>query len=281
MRLPTRGLVAATAALALFIACVKADPAGTPRRNVGSDSGPGEGEGWDDPGTDFTQPRTPDFVDTDSGAFPVASRARDGGPEPTTTGDGGGDDAGSDAAVPACPGPLAAGDLAVVEVMVASQPGSGDRGEWVEVQSQRDCALDLSGVRVTSPRGTAVDAAEIPAGVILPPRGSFVVSGSLDAALNHGLPGLIFAFAGEPGDVLRNGGDTVTISAAAVTVDTFTYPPFNPQAGRSVAFPSDCTASDRANFPRWSYTFDSYGTGVDGGTLLGTPNAPNDDVTCF
>jgi len=46
----------------------------------------------------------------------------------------------------------------------------------------------------------------------------------------------------------------------------------NLETGNSVSFPSDCQWTDRPDWTRWSYSFDTYS-----GTLAGTPNAPNDD----
>jgi hypothetical protein len=46
-----------------------------------------------------------------------------------------------------CAAPLAPGDLAIDELMIASMSGTGDHGEWLEIESARDCALDLQGLR--------------------------------------------------------------------------------------------------------------------------------------
>src|SRR5947209_15274570 len=121
------------------------------------------GDGNGDP--PLPPPRDPDINNDDAGAFGVGDRGKDGGGGATDSGggrggqDSGGDpvdsggnlppiDAGGPDATPvvdgggapsdACPGALAAGDLAVVELMIASQTGAGDKGEWVEVQSTRN-----------------------------------------------------------------------------------------------------------------------------------------------
>lgn len=174
-----------------------------------------------------------------------------------------------------CEGPLAAGDLAIVELMISSRAGSADDGEWLEVRSTRDCWLRLDGVTVESPRGTAFDVAAAPAGLELAPRGSFVVADSVDPAKNHAVPGIVLSF--DAADVLKNTGDTVSVKLGGIVVDTLTFPAFsNLEPGRSLAFPSDCAAADRADWQRWSLTFGEWTAG-----LRGTPNAANDDVACY
>src|SRR5262249_4333063 len=100
----------------------------------------------DEEGYELPPPKEPDITQ-DAGALGVGHRSSDGG----TKGDGGRrtqvdasspveasvpDDAGTDDAstLTLCP-PIKSGDLAIVELMIASASGSGDRGEWIEVQS--------------------------------------------------------------------------------------------------------------------------------------------------
>jgi hypothetical protein len=228
------------------------------------------------------QPLDPDLVNSDSGAFGAGSR-------PATDKDGGGGgrsdagapllDGGADGATVKtfCAGPLKAGDLAVVEIMISSRAGSGDDGEWVEIQSTRDCWLDLKGLTIESPRGQAApDVAKITTAFELAPNDTFVVADSLDPVKNHNIPGRVLAFGNT--DVLKNDGDSIIIkSAAGVAIDTLTYPAFNNLTpGRALSFPVDCAWSDRASWPRWSLTFNEWRPG-----FKGTPNTDNDDVACF
>lgn len=221
----------------------------------------------------------PDGVDHDSGAFgragerpktdagtgpgrdePGDGEPGDGGPPPKTY----------------CTAPPGPGDLAIVELMIASRAGSNDPGEWVEIQSTRDCWLKVQGVSVESPRGTSpADVAMIADDFELPPRGTFLVTGSPDPTKNGGLTGKVVAWGAN--DVLKNSGDTVTVKLGSVVIDALTYPAFtNLEPGRALSFPSDCAWSDRPSWARWSLTFHAYGPG-----LRGTPNAPNADVACF
>ena len=312
MRRPHARTTIATLAgslVALSVGACTLSGADTKRHKAPTDpySIPGYGEDGTDPGN--PAPRPPDYTNLDSGAFGVGDRpnpshpsgpgeptgtdAPDGGtpregdagripPVPTPTGaDAGADSGGADAL---CPGPLAAGDLAVVELMIQSAAGTADRGEWVEVQSTRDCALDLHGVTFASPRGTQSDRVTVGGALVLPPNGILVVASSTSAALAHDPPRPVLVWEGSPADVLKNDGDTVTVtSAAGVLIDAFTYPALTLQPGRSISFPADCAWSDRATIERWSYASRPYaGTaGADAGALMGTPNAENDDVTCF
>jgi hypothetical protein len=174
-----------------------------------------------------------------------------------------------------CDSPIAAGDLAIVEIMIASKSGSNDAAEWVEVRSTRDCWLPVKGVSVESPRGTsASNVATISESFSLPPHGTFVVAGSADPAVNGNLPGKLFAWAAT--DVLKNDGDTIIVKKGSLTIDTITYPSLSFTSGRSIAFPDDCPGANRSDWNRWSQSFDEYAPG-----LKGTPNAPNLDVLCF
>ncbi|MFO0735764.1 MAG: hypothetical protein U0270_07790 [Labilithrix sp.] len=173
-----------------------------------------------------------------------------------------------------CSGALKAGDLAIVEIMIASKSGSGDSGEWVEIRSTRDCWLHLAGVSVESPRGTSgVDTASVSGAVDLAPNGTFVVADSDDATKNHGLTGTVLSW--DATDVLKNDGDTITVKLGEVQIDKVTYPNLAAAtAGNSVAFPADCESADRSDWLKWTASTDEYGA------LKGTPNGPNSDVAC-
>ena len=238
----------------------------------------------EDPGQPvLAPPRDPDYTNDDSGAFNLGSRPGDGPGDAAPRVD---DASAPDARLPdggyaPCTGPLQAGDLKIVEIMIASQSGSGDRGEWVEIQSTKQCRLNVNGVRVESPRGTtSTDAVTVTNELILEPNGTFVVAGSADPTVNHGLPAPVYAW--NAADVLKNDGDTVSVLSGATVLDSITYPSFAPiDYGRSISFPADCAWSDRPSWARWSYSFTQYASGPDGGVFLGTPNADNGDVACY
>jgi len=226
-------------------------------------------------------PRNPDSVNDDGGAFDLGGRQSDG------TGDAGRPVDNTDAGAPSvdsgapsnvCPGAVGAGDFKIVEIMIASASGTGDKGEWVELQSTRSCTLNAKGLVITSPRGASSDTATVSGDLFVPAYGTFIVANTTNASLNHGLGSRVVAFTGEPADVLKNDGDTITVTNGGVTVDTLTYPKFaNLVAGSSVSFPWDCAWSDRSDWSRWSYSFKTYG----GGAYKGTPNDDNYDVACY
>jgi hypothetical protein len=175
----------------------------------------------------------------------------------------------------ACLPPLAPGDLRIDELMIASVAGAGDDGEWLEIESALDCAANLRGLHGECPRGAKVATFDVTGDLWLPPRGTFVVADSADPAINHDVPGVVVVWFGHAGDVLRNEGSTITVSLNGILIDTVTYPALTLVVGDSVAFPSNCDASQRSDFTQWKRSTASWFPG-----FLGTPNAPNTDVAC-
>jgi hypothetical protein len=267
-----RSIVALVSGAAFLFACAAEEVATKKRKKSPID--PGD-ERYDDEVPVEEQPIEPTYVNEDNGAFqPAPGRPASGNK------DGGGPKAdGGIVTKTFCNSgaPIVAGDLAVVELLIASRTGSGDDGEWLEVQNtHEDCWLKLTGVTVESPRGLAApNIATVTDGLELAPLGSFVVADSADPAKNGGLTGSVFAW--NATDVLKNDGDSVLVKVGATTVDTVTYPGFsNIETGRTLSFPSDCKWTDRASWDRWSLSFDTWAAGK-----RGTPNAANADVACF
>jgi hypothetical protein len=233
----------------------------------------------EDPGDPILQPpRPPDYNNEDSGAFEVPERKNNNAPTDggTRPGIDGGKTGLTDGGAGLCTGPILAGDVKIVEIMVNSATGSGDKGEWVEIQSTRSCKLNVKGLTVSSPRGTtSTDSVTVTADLILPPNGSFIVADTTDPAFNHGLTGSVLAW--NSADALKNDGDTIDVKNGTTVIDTLTYPKFSTAtAGRSISFPLSCAWSDRATWARWSYSFDFFS-----GTFQGTPNKDNTDVACY
>jgi hypothetical protein len=174
-----------------------------------------------------------------------------------------------------CARPLSPGDLTLDELMIESVSGTGDHGEWLEVTSTLDCTVDLLGLHGECPRGAKAATFDITGDLWLPPGGTFVVADSIDPAVNHYLPGTVVAWSGNLGDVLRNKGTTVTLLMNDVVIDTLTYPAVSLTVGASLSFPSDCDPASRSDWTLWQTSTASWFPG-----FLGTPNAPNIDVTC-
>jgi hypothetical protein len=176
-----------------------------------------------------------------------------------------------------CENPLAPGDLLIDELMIESISGTGDHGEWLEVSSTLDCAIDIVGLHGECPRGAKAATFDVTGDLWIPARGTFLVADSSDPAINHYLPGSVVAWSGHLGDVLRNKGTTITLRMLDVIIDTLTYPAVTLTVGASLAFPADCDSSmrSRSDWTLWQTSSASWFPG-----FLGTPNAPNVDVTC-
>ncbi len=175
----------------------------------------------------------------------------------------------------ACLQPPGAGALRIDELMIASVAGTGDNGEWFEIGSALDCAANLNGLHGECPHGSKVTTFDVTGDLWIPAHGTLVVADSSDPAINHDLPGAVVVWFDHPGDVLRNQGTTITLSLDGTMLDTVTYPSLTLAVGDSLAFPSDCDASERADFSKWKRSTASWFPG-----FLGTPNAPNTDVAC-
>jgi hypothetical protein len=221
-------------------------------------------------GDDAGMPSWPGLVD--SGAAPQTSNdatlplAWESGPAP---------DAPATPPDASCVQPLGPGVLAIDELMIESVKGTGDYGEWLEVQSTSGCAVNLHGLHGECPVGMKLHTFDVTGDMWLPPAGTFLVADTGDPAINHYLPGLIVNWTGQPGDVLRNEGSTVTLTLDGNLVDTVTYPAFKLVVGASIAFPSNCPASSLPDWSSWQTSTASWFPG-----FFGTPNAPNDDVSC-
>jgi hypothetical protein len=174
-----------------------------------------------------------------------------------------------------CASPLSIGDLRIVEILIESVAGTGDHGEWLEVQSTLDCTLDLRGLHGECGAGAKVSTIDVTGDVLLAPHGTFLITDSTDPAIEHDLSGLRLPWSGEPGDVLRNQGGTVTLRWQGSIVDSITYPAEKLKVGTSLAFPSDCADALRSDWTQWQASTSSWFPG-----FFGTPNAPNDDVHC-
>ncbi|MGH7439267.1 MAG: hypothetical protein ACRENE_26575 [Polyangiaceae bacterium] len=200
------------------------------------------------------------------------STAASGDDAALASGDDGSTVDGDDAGCTAIIGP---GDLVIDELLIESVIGAGDHGEWFEVRSSLPCAVNLRGLHGDCPHGAKAATFDVAGDLWIPPGGTFVVADSVSPALNHDVPLPVIAWQGNVGDVLRNKGTTLTLSLAGNVIDTLTYPALPLTVGTSLEFPSDCDPSTRADFTKWQPSQSSWFPG-----FLGTPNAPNTDVSC-
>lgn len=250
------------------------------RGTVGAQPSPPALSGDDDGGYGGAFPAAPTTGDDDAGEIATA-------PDDAAAGDDDEADGWAEAAgepmpettttLPdgACAEPLAAGALRIDELMIASVAGTGDDGEWLEIESALDCAANLNGLHGECPHGSKVATFDVTSDLWIPPRGTFVVADSNNPAIDHDLPGVVVVWFGHLGDVLRNQGTTITIRWNGTLVDSVTYPSLTLAVGDSLAFPASCDAGQRSDFSRWQRSTASWFPG-----FLGTPNAPNTDVSC-
>jgi hypothetical protein len=223
-----------------------------------------------------TVPSVPSpYVPPPDGDAAVPPDPEAGGDDAAQSGDDGGDPGIDAAPSDACATPLGPGDLVVDELMIASVAGTGDHGEWLEVRSTRGCTLDIVGLHGECPTGVKVVTFDQLDDLWIPPYGTFIVADSSNPAIEHDLPGPLVTWSGEPGDVLRNKGTTVTLSSNGVMIDALTYPALKLVVGASFAFPADCAPGSRSDFSLWQVSTASWFP-----SFLGTPNAPNEDVHC-
>jgi len=175
----------------------------------------------------------------------------------------------------ACASPLALGDLVFDEVMIATEPGSDDRGQWLEVKSTRACTIDLLGLHATALHGQSFRTLDVTVDTWLPAGAFFLIADTTDPTENNALPGLVLAWAGSPADAIHKTSDVITLSVSGVTLDTLTYPDKTRPEATSLAFPAGCAPGLRAAFANWLPSTHSWAPG-----LYGTPGAPNTDVMC-
>ncbi|AKF06623.1 lamin tail domain-containing protein [Sandaracinus amylolyticus] len=182
--------------------------------------------------------------------------------------DSGTDAGGMDSGPPTCP-PTAT-NLAIVEVMIRTETGTEDRGEWIELLNAGDCLVDLGGLVISSPPATYT----IPAGHVLPAGARFVLAQSTVAAENRGLV-YDLSYTGS-GIVLDNSGDTLELIAGGTTIDSVTWTSATSVLKYSTEFPDSRPIAENASMSNWcpasmSATYSS----TAGGPYYGTPGAPN------
>jgi hypothetical protein len=232
---------------------------------VGDDGGEDDG-GPPTAGQDADSPAE-ESADSSGGAA-AESGAPDAAAAPGTsaaTAEGGPSDA--------CVEPLAVGDLVIDELMIESVAGTGDYGEWVEIENTRSCTIDLKGLHGETSAGAKIRTFDVTADLWIVAGGAVLVADSADPTLNHDLPGMVLTWTGSPGDVLRNQGGTLTLQSGDVIIATVTWPAYKLAIGTSLELPADC--SPTSGFGQWQSSVTSWFPG-----FRGTPNAPNVDVHC-
>lgn len=223
-------------------------------------------------------------VVTDSGLRPDTGVARDSGVTPTDSGlvDAGRDSGPADSGVVrdsgtggtfCMPSPT---NMAIVEVMVASQSGSGDRGEWFEVQNLGACPIDMTGLIVESPTGSGSPRTHEVTRGVLTAGGFFVFGQSGDPADHHGLPVDYVYGSGTTGVVLNNSTDSLILSFGGTEIDRVAWGSTDHRTGASRQLSRGAESGDNSSLGATSYcdSTDIYSSAT-GGPFLGTPGARN------
>jgi hypothetical protein len=196
-----------------------------------------------------------------------------------------------------CTTPMGPGDLAVVEMMIATvKPGTGefDYGEWFEVENTRKCRMNVKGIHIESPRvvDSDVDTLDVTDDLWLKPNETFIVADTTDLSIPQ-LTSAGRVLAWNPyqelttHDTLKdNGHDAIVISVSKddrTQLERVDWDSTDWDVGTNylstVAFSVGCTWPERMSWANWAWANKSYYTGPES-SLYGTPNAANNDVVC-
>jgi hypothetical protein len=197
----------------------------------------------------------------DSGP-PMDSGPRDSGPR----------DSGRDTGPPGCR--PAVGSLVIVEVMISSRSGAGDRGEWFEAVNTGSCSIDLAGVVIASGASTGGELTHTISGGSVAPSQRYVFALSSAIADNHALPHDYAYGSGAASDVIfNNTADWLELREAGVAVDRVVWPTGGFTHGRARQFPGTPSATGNDIWSNWCDATMVYST--TGGTFYGTPRMAN------
>jgi len=171
-------------------------------------------------------------------------------------------DAGRDAGPSLCdPSPT---NMEISEIMVASQTGSGDLGEWFEVHNLTACPINLTGLVITIGRAHMVASGLLTAG------GFAVFAQSAEAGENHGL-GEDYAY-GPLG--MSNSGGEVVLSFSMTEIARVAWNSTDHRTGRSRQLSAGASMSSALGGSGWCDSTAVYSTSP-GGPYLGTPGMVN------
>lgn len=249
----------------LAAALLLAGVAGCAQGGGTTDAGPVRSDG----GTDAGAVRDGGRRDS-GGPLPDAGRDSGGGLPDAGSGDAGGTDSGPpriDAGFDAGSGlclPSAA-NVEISEVLVSSQTGAGDRGEWFEIHNLSGCTVNIGGMEIESGSVThTVTAGLLTAG------GFLVLAQSGDSVENHNLPeDYVY------GTSLRfsNSSGTLVLRAMGMEITRMSWGSTDHRTGASRQLARGATMSTSLGASGWCDSTDVYSMTM--GSFLGTPGALN------
>lgn len=221
---------------------------GTVRDAGGRDAGP----------TTMRDSGPPPIPDAGPPRLPDAGTPFDAG---GGSGDGGGVDAGG--FTTCTPEPT---NIEITEVMVASQSGAGDRGEWLEIRNLTSCPIDLTGLEIQASGSHVMTSGLLTAG------GVFVLSQSTDSVENHGLS---TDYAYGTSVRMSNSGGTVRLVYSGTEVARVTWGSTDHRTTASRQLSMGTTMSPAIGGAGWCDSTNVYSSEA-GGPYLGTPARIND-----
>lgn len=166
-------------------------------------------------------------------------------------------------------------NVAIVEVMIASQMGSLDRGEWFEIWNFGGCTVDLAGLVIESPTTSGVPVTHTIAAGAIPPNGHFVLAVDGDPARNNGVAFDYVYGSGTSSDInLGNGGDELLLRYGTEVIDRVSWPSYAFAYGRSRQLTASMSPAYNDDWTLWCDGMSSYAA-TTAGTFYGTPRTAN------
>ena len=157
--------------------------------------------------------------------------------------------------------------VVINEVMANPRAVADERGEWIELRSLEDDALDLRGWRIISENDVGVD---IDRSVVLPPKGIIVLARDGDVRANGGVRA---SYAYGSRVALGNGADWIALKTPdGATVDSVAWT--SPLRGRSRAVVDAAMRQADIAGRGWATSTTTFGDGD-----FGTPGASNAQTT--
>lgn len=167
------------------------------------------------------------------------------------------------------PGPPAAGQVVITELMPNPTLVTDDLGEWIELANVGTEPVDLEGCVLYGDVDDE-DVIDTGAPIVVPPGGLVVLGKVVDPAQNGGVPGVAYGFG--TAYSLTNTGDRVELACGGATIDEVLYLETWPY-GEGFAMQLSVAALDAAanDAPgSWCAATAAYGVGE-----LGTPGQAN------
>ncbi|MFK7992056.1 MAG: lamin tail domain-containing protein [Sandaracinaceae bacterium] len=229
--------------------------AGFMPRDAGRDSGPPVDAGPMDAGMPDGGP--------DAGPLPDSGPTPDSGPV---------DSGMTGACVPA------PGQVLINEVMVASQSGGGDQGEWFELRNRGSCTVNLAGLVLEGTNGAGAAVTHDVVSGLLTAGGFFLLAQNGAMAANHALPGVDYVYGdGSAGITFSNSSDSLTLTYMGATIDSIGWGSTDHQPSESRQLDRGASASGSSiGGSNWCRSTAVYSS-TTGGPFRGTPGAQNAD----